>query len=218
MARSAVASSPVWRDQYASEAVPAGVGFAYCSRPVVASVMNSLATVILAFSMSADAFAAALGKGSVLDRPHLGEALRTGLVFGIVEAITPVIGWAAGLAASAYIAAIDHWIAFALLSAIGGKMIWDSMRRPAEQARPKRHSFGLLLMTAIGTSIDAMAVGVTLAFLNANIVVTALAIGLATFVMATIGILLGRVLGGKFGCIAELSFTNFGKSWALANF
>jgi manganese efflux pump family protein len=166
--------------------------------------MNPFSTIILALSMSTDAFAAALGKGAVLDRPRLGDALRVGLVFGIVEAITPVIGWAAGFAASAYIAAIDHWIAFALLSAIGGKMIWDSMQRPTEQARAKRHSFGLLLMTAIGTSIDAMAVGVTLAFLNANIIVIALAIGLATFVMTTIGILLGRVLGGKFGRIAEI--------------
>ena len=154
--------------------------------------------------MSADAFAAALGKGSVLDRPRLSEALRTGLVFGTVEAITPVIGWAAGVAASAYITAIDHWIAFALLGVIGGKMILDCMQRPAEQAKSKRHSFGLLLLTAIGTSIDAMAVGVTLAFLNANIMVIALAIGLATFVMTTIGILLGRVLGGKFGRIAEI--------------
>jgi putative Mn2+ efflux pump MntP len=83
-------------------------------------------------------------------------------------------------------------------------MIWDGMRRPNEQAKPRRHSFGLLLTTAIGTSIDAMAVGVTLAFLNANIIVIALAIGLATFVMTTIGILLGRVLGGKFGRIAEI--------------
>lgn len=167
-------------------------------------IMNMFSIIVLALSMSADAFAAALGKGSALDRPQLGEAIRTGLVFGIVEAIAPVIGWGAGRAASAYITAIDHWIAFALLSAIGGKMIWDSMRRPAEQVRPKRHSFGLLLMTAIGTSIDAMAVGVTLAFLNVNIAVTALAIGLATFTMTTIGILLGRVLGGKFGRIAEI--------------
>jgi putative Mn2+ efflux pump MntP len=166
--------------------------------------MNPFSIVVLAFSMSADAFAAALGKGSALDRPRLGDALRIGLVFGIVEAITPAIGWAAGLVASTYITAIDHWIAFPLLSAIGGKMFWDGTRRPTEQARPQRHSFGLLLMTAIGTSIDAMAVGVTFAFLNANIVVTALTIGLTTFVMATIGFLLGRVLGEKFGRIAEI--------------
>jgi manganese efflux pump family protein len=166
--------------------------------------MNSFAIVIIAFSMSADAFAAALGKGSALHRPRLSEAIRTGLVFGTVEAVTPVVGWAAGLAASAYIAAIDHWIAFALLAVIGGKMIWDSVRRPTEQERPKRHSLGLLLVTAIGTSIDAMAVGVTLAFLGAQIVVTALAIGLATFLMSTIGIMVGRLIGERFGRIAEV--------------
>jgi manganese efflux pump family protein len=147
--------------------------------------------------MSADAFAAALGKGSTLDRPRLGEALRVGLVFGTVEAITPVIGWAGGLAASAYIAAIDHWIAFALLAGIGSKMVWDAIRRPGETAKPARHSLGLLLITAVGTSLDAMAVGVTLAFLGANIMVTAFAIGSATFVMTTIGIILGRVIGEK---------------------
>jgi manganese efflux pump family protein len=167
------------------------------------SVMNLSATIVLAFSMSADAFAAALGKGATLDRPRLGEALRVGLVFGTVEAITPVIGWAGGLAASPFIAAIDHWIAFALLAGIGGKMIWDAARRPGEGAKPARHSLGHLLITALGTSLDAMAVGVTLALLAANIVVTAFAIGSSTFVMTTIGIIIGRVIGEKLGRIAE---------------
>jgi putative Mn2+ efflux pump MntP len=171
--------------------------------PDGSSVMSVFATVVLALSMSADAFAAALGKGSVLDRPRLGEAFRIGLVFGIVEAITPAIGWAAGRAASGYIAAIDHWIAFGLLAVIGGKMIRDSVRRPVDQAQPNRHSIGLLLATAIGTSIDALAVGVSLAFLDANIVAVALAIGLATFAMTTVGVLLGRVIGAKFGRVAE---------------
>src|SRR5260370_24887255 len=93
-------------------------------------VENLLTTVVLSFSMSADAFAAALGKGAALDRPRFSEALRAGLVFGVVETITPVMGWAAGLAASGYITAIDHWVAFALLVAIGAKMIWESAHRP----------------------------------------------------------------------------------------
>src|SRR5438132_2076947 len=164
---------------------------------------NLLTTVVLAFSMSADAFAAALGKGAALERPCLSEALRTGFVFGVIEAITPVIGWAAGLAASGYITAIDHWIAFALLAAIGAKMIWESARRPDERRKPNRHSLKILVATAIGTSIDAMAVGVTLAFIEADIVATALAIGCATFLMATLGILIGRFIGDKFGRIAE---------------
>ena len=166
-------------------------------------MMNLLTTVVLSFSMSADAFAAALGKGAALERPPLTEALRTGLVFGIIEAITPVIGWAAGLAASGYITVIDHWIAFALLGALGVKMIWESARRDDTHTKPSQHSLKLLIVTALGTSIDAMAVGVTLALIDANIVVTAIAIGCATFMMATVGILIGRFFGEKFGRTAE---------------
>jgi putative Mn2+ efflux pump MntP len=165
--------------------------------------MTPLAIVLLAFSMSSDAFAAALGKGALLRRLNFSEALRTGVIFGTVEAITPVIGWAAGRAASGYIAAFDHWIAFGLLAAIGAKMIWDSMRRREGEEKPRRHSFGALVVTAIGTSIDAMAVGVTLALLDANIMVNALAIGMATFAMTTMGVLFGRFLSGRFGRFAE---------------
>jgi manganese efflux pump family protein len=165
--------------------------------------MGLLSLVVLALSMSADAFAAALSKGSVLNRPHFTEALCIGLLFGTVEAITPVIGWAAGVSAQAYVASLDHWTAFFVLGAVGGKMIWESTKRAEEEARPARDSFAVLLVTAIGTSIDSMAVGVTLAFINANIIVTAAAIGLATFMMATIGIMIGRVAGAAFGRAAE---------------
>jgi putative Mn2+ efflux pump MntP len=125
-------------------------------------------------------------------------------VFGVIEAITPLMGWAAGLATSSYITAIDHWIAFALLAAIGAKMIWESARRLDARRKPNRHSLRVLVATAIGTSIDAMAVGVTLAFVDADIVVTVLAIGCATFLMATVGILIGRLIGQRFGRIAEV--------------
>jgi putative Mn2+ efflux pump MntP len=165
--------------------------------------MTFLPVLLLALSMSSDAFAAALGKGARLDRPSLGEALRTGLIFGSIEAVTPVIGWAAGRAASSYIDAFDHWIAFGLLVAIGGKMIWDSLRRSGEEEKPQRHTLAVLAVTAIGTSIDALAVGVTLALIDANIIVNALAIGAATFTMVTIGVMTGRYLGEKFGRIAE---------------
>ena len=165
--------------------------------------MSILAIAFLAFSMSADAFAAALGKGARLDRPGWGEALRTGAIFGGIEAITPVIGWAMGRAASRYIAAFDHWIAFILLLVIGGKMIWDAIRRHDEEDKPGSHSFTVLAVTAIGTSIDALAVGVTLALIDANIIVNALAIGAATFTMTTLGVMAGRMLGEKFGRYAE---------------
>ena len=165
--------------------------------------MTFLSILLLALSMSSDAFAAAVGKGARLHRPSLGEALRTGLIFGSIETITPVIGWALGKGASRYIEAFDHWIAFGLLLIIGSKMIWDGLRRSEEEEKPQRHGLAVLIVTAIGTSIDALAVGVTLALVDANIIVNALAIGAATFTMVTIGIMTGRYLGEKFGRYAE---------------
>jgi len=165
--------------------------------------MNFIPVIFLALSMSSDAFAAALGKGAVLDRPKFSEALRTGLIFGTIEAITPLIGWALGRAASGYIAAFDHWVAFGLLAGIGGKMIWDSFQRDEADEKPQRHSFAVLALTALGTSIDALAVGVTLALIDANILVNALAIGTATFLMTTLGVMCGRFLGSRFGKYAE---------------
>ncbi len=153
--------------------------------------------------MSADAFAATLSKGCIIKCPRFSEAFRIGLLFGTVEAITPVIGWAVGISAHAYVTALDHWAAFLILGALGGKMIWESSKHSEEETRPARQSFGMLLMTALGTSIDSMAVGVTLAFINADIVVTAIAIGFATFTMATIGIMIGRVAGPALGRAAE---------------
>jgi putative Mn2+ efflux pump MntP len=166
--------------------------------------MSPLAIVVIAFGMSVDAFAAALAKGAALHRPQFREALRTGAIFGIVEAITPVLGWAAGLAASTFVEEIDHWIALFFLGGIGAKMVYESFNRSATVEKPKRHSSMTLVVTAIGTSIDAMAVGVTLAFLDASIIVVALAIGFATFTMTTTGVMVGRFAGAKLGKRAEL--------------
>ena len=168
--------------------------------------MSFLSTTVLAFSMSADAFAASISKGVKINRPTLGQAARIGLVFGAVETITPVIGWILGLAASSLITSLDHWIAFFILGSIGAKMIYEGLKpfQAADIDQPKSHGFGMLVMTAIGTSIDAMAVGVTLAFLDINIWVAALAIGSATFLMSTIGIMAGAILSMKAGKYAEI--------------
>lgn len=99
--------------------------------------MNLYATLILAFGMSMDAFAAAIGKGASLHRPSLKEALRTGLIFGAIEALTPLIGWAIGLAASQYIMAWDHWVAFGLLFILGSRMIVEGLRKKSA-GRKKR--------------------------------------------------------------------------------
>lgn len=174
------------------------------ARPVE-YVMSPISIVILAFSMSTDAFAAAIGRGAVR-RPGVGEAMGNGVVFGMIEGMTPLIGWAIGIATSAYVASVDHWIAFALLAAVGGKMIWGAVRRDDDRDQGEATGSGLwsLIFTAVGTSIDAAAVGVSLALLDVPILVVAASIGLATFVMATVGLLIGRVVGGRFGAIAEL--------------
>lgn len=161
-------------------------------------------TLAIAFSMSTDAFAASLSKGAALEKPRFIEIVRTGLIFGSVEAVTPLLGWVLGLAASSYVAAVDHWIAFGLLGVIGLNMSWSGLTRPPETVRPSRHSFSVLLLTAVGTSLDAMAVGVTLALVDANILVTALAIGAATCVMTGIGVAIGRFAGRRLGRAAEV--------------
>ena len=168
--------------------------------------MNFVSTAALALAMSTDAFAAAVGKGAALHKPRLREALRTGLIFGSIEGITPLIGWVAGSAAANYVKAWDHWIAFVLLGILGAKMIRKGFSAAQEQApeKPDSHSFWVLAATGFATSIDAMAVGVSLAFLNADILVVAAAIGLSTFVMVTAGVMLGRVLGVVAGKRAEI--------------
>ena len=166
--------------------------------------MSPFSIFVIALSMSADACAAAIARG-VAHKPSLGQAVRAGLVFGGVETVTPLLGWAAGLVAAGFIAAIDHWVAFALLAIVGGKMILESFedRDPEEEAATPSRGLLMLVLTAIGTSIDAAAVGVTLALLDVNILIVALAIGFATFTMATLGMLLGSRLGTHFGALFE---------------
>lgn len=166
--------------------------------------MSPFTIAALAVGMSVDAFVASVSRGAGLKRPPLREALRTGLVFGVVEAITPLIGWLAGIVASQYVQSVDHWIAFILLAIVGGRMVMEGFSRKEEAAPSDSRSLMILMATAIGTSIDAMAVGVSLAFLQVNIVIVAIAIGFATFAMSTGGMLLSRLIGPRFGKWAEI--------------
>ena len=156
--------------------------------------------------MSTDAFAAAVAKGAALRRADLKEAVHTGAIFGCIETATPLIGWELGVGAAKYVSAFDHWIAFTLLTGLGLHMIYASRKiEETQPARPARHSFRILAATGLGTSIDAMAVGVSLAFIDVNIVPVALSIGAATFVMVAIGVMLGRALCIAIGRRAELA-------------
>jgi putative Mn2+ efflux pump MntP len=165
--------------------------------------MSPFAIGLLAVGMSIDALIASLGQGAGAARPGFLRALRTGLIFGGIETLTPLIGWLLGVVASQYVQTVDHWIAFGLLGGVGARMAFHALQRAPDEPAPVRGTGWALIATAVGTSIDAMAVGVSLAFLDVNIIVIALAIGLATTLMSTTGVLAGRLLGARFGRWAE---------------
>lgn len=175
--------------------------------------MNPISILMLGLAMSTDAFAAALGKGAGMMKPRLTEALRIGLIFGVVEAITPVIGWLLGSAAARFIEEWDHWIAFGLLTGLGLHMIWkaatdkddDADEAARDEARARKNGLFAVALAGLATSIDAMAVGVGLAFVDTNIIAVAVVIGLCTFTMVTIGIMAGHVLGTVLGKWAEIA-------------
>ncbi|WP_024890358.1 manganese efflux pump MntP family protein [Luteimonas huabeiensis] len=173
--------------------------------------MHPFSILLIGIAMSTDAFAAAIGKGAAMRKPRLRDALRAGLIFGVIEALTPVIGWWLGRSALPLVDAFDHWIAFGLLVLLGGRMIHaglagaDEHEAEADPASPgRRHGFWTLAATGFATSIDALAVGVGLAFLDVNIAVVATIIGLCTLAMVTAGVMLGRVLGTIVGKRAEI--------------
>ncbi|MBA3662065.1 MAG: manganese efflux pump [Gammaproteobacteria bacterium] len=167
--------------------------------------MNVASTLLLAFAMSADAFAAAVGSGAALHKPSFREAIRTGTIFGLIEGTTPIVGWLAGKAAYTYISEWDHWIAFTLLTLLGLRLIFFAFKTSkSKKQKLNKNTLGMLLLTGFSTSIDAMVVGVSLALINAHILWTALAIGLTTTLMVTVGVMVGRLLGVAFGKGAEI--------------
>ncbi|WP_199508852.1 MULTISPECIES: manganese efflux pump MntP family protein [unclassified Psychrobacter] len=175
--------------------------------------MNPIALLLLAFSMSTDAFSVAIGKGANLKNPRFTQALRLGLIFGIVEAITPLVGWLIGRSTTYFIDAAfverwDHWVAFIILAGLGAYMLFESFQSDDDDEdagdKPAKMSVVKIMLTALGTSIDAMAIGISLAFIDVNIFVAAALIGLATAMMVTIGVMLGRALGTLIGHRAEM--------------
>jgi len=165
--------------------------------------MTLTAIIILAFAMSTDAFAVAIGMGARRNHVLFKDALKVGLLFGVIEGVTPLIGWALGSIAASYVEEWDHWIAFILLTGLGLRMIKEGCGDPDEVDDPAR-PFWLLALTGFATSIDAMVVGVSLAFADTDILWPALAIGLATLTMVTLGLLIGRRIGAVVGKRAEI--------------
>ena len=164
--------------------------------------MGLLELFILAVGLSMDAFAVSICKGLGMKRLNMEQALVIGLFFGGFQALMPLIGWALGTQLDDFITPIDHWIAFILLALIGGKMLLDAFREDDEEeaGEPKDTRLDLkeLLMLAIATSIDALAVGITFAFLGVNIVVAIAVIGVTTFALSVVGVAVGHVFGARY--------------------
>ena len=161
--------------------------------------MGLVELFLVAVGLSMDAFAVAICKGLGMKRLQVRQAAVIALFFGGFQALMPVIGWALGSQLAPIVMPVDHWIAFGLLALIGGKMIWDAFHEEDAEGEAVDAPLDLreLLMLAIATSIDALAVGVTLAFLQVDIVFSVLFIGVTTFVLSFAGVAIGHQFGSR---------------------
>lgn len=160
--------------------------------------MSILELIIIGFGLAMDAFAVSVGKGLTLNRVEPRHALKAGVWFGSFQALMPIIGYLLGHSFSSIVVSIDHWIAFGLLVLIGLNMIREAIWGEEES---QDSNFGVrhMFIMAVATSIDALAVGITMAFLGINIWLAAAIIGVITFLLSASGIYLGRTVGGKLG-------------------
>lgn len=164
--------------------------------------MSNLELFILAVGLAMDAFAVAVCKGLSIRTLKLRQALLVGLWFGLFQALMPALGWLLGSAFSELVQSVDHWIAFLLLAIIGGNMIREALHGDEEDVDPSL-SFGVMFLLAVATSIDALAVGITFAFLSVNILAAVAFIGVITFAISAVGVKLGNLFGARYKSKAE---------------
>lgn len=158
--------------------------------------MGWLGILSIAVALSADAFAVAVVTGLVLQPLTGRQVFRLAFHFGLFQALMPMLGWIAGKAVHGYIAPFDHWIALGLLSFVGVRMIREALSHEEEERTGRDPTRGWdLVLLSIATSIDALAVGLSLAMVESPIVVPAVAIGIVTGTLTTLGMLLGRRIG-----------------------
>ncbi len=152
--------------------------------------------LLIAFGLAMDAFAVSVCKGLAMARLDWKKALIIASWFAFFQMLMPAAGYLAGSRFSAFVASVDHWIAFVLLSLIGGNMIREFFH-PDEEKANDDVSFGIMLPLAVATSIDALVTGITFAFLSVNLWISILLIGLITFALCVAGVLLGRQAGRR---------------------
>jgi putative Mn2+ efflux pump MntP len=169
--------------------------------------MGLLEIVLIAVGLAMDAFAVSITLGLSVQKLKQREILVPGVYFGFFQALMPTIGYFAGIYFAKKIESIDHWIAFALLGFIGGKMIKDSFSKKNGEEPKNKNSFGFIkmLILSVATSIDALAVGVAFAFFKVNIYMAVALTGVITFFIAMGGVLIGNKFGTKFKSKAEFT-------------
>lgn len=166
--------------------------------------MDFLSVLLIAIGLSADCFAVALSGSIPMRTLSWLQVFRTSLSFGLFQTLMPLLGWLGGRTIVELVAQYDHWVAFILLALLGGRMLWKSFRSRDGGGENSDITKGWLLLTlSVATSIDALAVGLTFAFLEVNIALASSAIGLVAFVATAIGFLLGRRAGKLIGRQAE---------------
>ena len=165
--------------------------------------------LLMGVGLAMDAFAVSICKGLSMRKVNKKQCLVIGLFFGGFQALMPFIGWVLGSQFEQYITSIDHWIAFILLGFIGGKMVVEAIREKDEAVEVEKMDPPLdlkeMFILAIATSIDALAVGITFAFLQVPIVEAISIIGITTFVISVIGVYVGNFFGNRYKKKAELA-------------
>lgn len=160
--------------------------------------MNIITILFLSIGLSMDAFAVAISIGFAIKFLKVKHAVRVGLFFGIFQAIMPLIGWTFGIGVRDFFKNIDHWLVFGILCTIGLKMIVESKEIEESEKEDNPLRFWSLLILAVATSIDALAIGFSLSFLKIHIISPSLIIGIVTFSLSFIGVYIGNKLGHFF--------------------
>jgi len=159
--------------------------------------MSLLGILVLAIGLSMDAMAVAVARGASGRGPRFRSALELAVFFGGAQALMPLLGWLIGSRVGPWVEAWDHWIAFVILSFIGGKMLWEARGEP-DTSEPKR-DLRVLLLLSVATSIDALAAGVTLPLLDAPVALSVVTIGITTALLSGAGYYLGHQFGARLG-------------------
>jgi len=160
--------------------------------------MGLITIIIIAVGLAMDAFAVSIVSGSAYRQLNIKHAFRIAVFFGGFQAFMPLIGSLAGISVKEYLANYDHWMAFALLNAVGAKMIYESFKINPAKENFNPSNILVLLVLSVATSIDALAVGITLSFLQVSIAIAVVIIGLVTFVLSYLGVLIGAKTGHFF--------------------